>query len=254
MFKTKLKNQLQIFFGGVIRNINSQLLLLLISKFKSQNLEANNKTAVVFSPHQDDESLGCGGTIAIKRSQGVPVKVVFMTDGRYGGPNSLAPEEIIQYRQQEAETALNILGVESSDTYFIGEVDGSLSQLSELQRHNLIVRLSEILKSSRPQEVYVPHSQDGHPDHEATFDLVQAAIAYSGVETELFQYPIWAFWQNPLDSKLNWGILTNAHRVSIAAVKKQKKQAIESYKSQLRYLPRGVLAPSLTSEEIFFKK
>lgn len=254
MFGTKQKNQLRIFFGRVIRNINSELLFLLISKFKSQSLEVNNKTAVVFSPHQDDESLGCGGTIAIKRSQGVSVKVVFMTDGRYGGPDCIEPEEIIQYRQREAETALNILGVEPSDTYFIGEVDGSLSQLSELQRHNSIVRLSEILKSSCPEEVYVPHSQDGHPDHEATFDLVQAAIAYSGVQTELFEYPIWAFWQNPFASKLNWKNLTNAYRISIGTVKKQKKQAIESYKSQLKYLPHGVLAPSLTSEEIFFKK
>ncbi|MDJ0693863.1 PIG-L family deacetylase [Mastigocoleus sp. MO_188.B34] len=253
MSKLTLKNRLQIFTGEVIRNINSKVLFL-TAKFKSQRIKANNKTAIVFSPHQDDESLGCGGTIAIKRSLGVPVKVVFLTDGRYGRPDWIEPEDIIQFRQKEAETALNILGVEPSDTYFLGEPDGSLSQLSESQRYDLISRLSEILKSSRPEEVYVPHCQDGHPDHEATFDLVFAAIAHSGLETELFQYPIWVFWQNPLNSKLHRENLTNAYRVSIAAVKKQKKQAIESYKSQLRYLPYGVLASSLNSEEIFFKR
>ena len=254
MSKITLVNQLRILVGQAIRDINSKVLFLLISKFKSQSLKASNKTAMVFAPHQDDETLGCGGTIALKRSQEVPVKVVFITDGRYGRPDWIEAEKIVQFRQQEAETALNILGVESSDTYFIGETDGTLSQLSDQQRQKLISRLSEILKSSRPQEVYVPHFQDGHPDHEATFDLVQAAIAHSGLQTELFQYPIWAFWYNPLASKLNRGDLTNAYRVSITPVREQKKQAIESYKSQLPSLPYGVLAPSLTSNEIFFKR
>ncbi len=254
MSKLTLKNRLRILLGEVIRNINSKVLFLLISKFRSQSIEVNNKTAVVFSPHQDDETLGCGGMIAIKRSQGIPVKVVFITDGRYGRPKWIEPEEIVQFRQQEAETALNILGVDPSDTYFIGEADGSLSQLSELQQQKLVLRLSEILKSSLPQEVYVTHFQDGHPDHEATFDLVQAAIADSGIQTELFQYSVWAFWHNPLASKLNRGELKNAYRVSIAAVQNQKKQAIESYKSQLPNLPYGVLVSSLASEELFFKK
>lgn len=249
-----LINQLRIFVGKVIRDINSKVLFLLISKFKSQSLKATNKTAVVFAPHQDDETLGCGGTIALKRSQGVPVKVVFITDGRQGRPDWIEPEKIVPFRQQEAETALNILGVEPPDTYFIGEADGSLSQLSDSQRHKLITRLSEVLKSSCPQEVYVPHFQDGHPDHEATFGLVQAAIAHSGLQTELLQYAIWAFWHNPLASKFNREDLTMAYRVSIASVKKQKKQAIESYKSQLPNLPYGVLSSSLASEEIFFKK
>ena len=247
-------NKLRIFVGKVTRDINSKVLFLLISKFKSQSLKVNNKPAIVFAPHQDDETLGCGGTIALKRSQGVTVKVVFMTDGRYGRPDWIEPEKIVQFRQQEAETALNILGIEPSDTYFIGEADGSLSHLSDLQRQKLISRLSEILKSSRPQEVYAPHFHDGHPDHEATCDLVQVAIAHSGLQVKLLQYSVWAFWQNPLASKLNWGDLTNAYRVSITSVKKQKKQAIESYKSQLPNLPYGVLSSSLASEEIFFQR
>ena len=254
MSKLTLKNRLRIFVGEVIRNINSKILFLLISKFKSQSLKVNNKPAIVFAPHQDDETLGCGGTIALKRSQGVPVKVIFITDGRYGRPDWIEPEKIVQFRQQEAKTALNILGVEPSDTYFIGETDCTLSSLSGLEKQKLIARLSEILKSFQPQEVYVPHFQDGHPDHEATFDLAQAVIADSGLQTELFMYSVWAFWHNPLASKLNRGDLTNAYRVSIASVRKQKKQAIESYKSQLPNLPYGVMVPSLASDEIFFKR
>ncbi len=35
----------------------------------------------MFSPHQDDEAFGCGGMIALKSEQGIPVVVVFLTDG-----------------------------------------------------------------------------------------------------------------------------------------------------------------------------
>lgn len=47
----------------------------------SKLLNVNQKSIIVFSPHQDDEALGCGGMIALKREQGIPIKVVFVTDG-----------------------------------------------------------------------------------------------------------------------------------------------------------------------------
>jgi len=39
-------------------------------------------TATVFSPHPDDETLGCGGTIIKKKRAGAEVKIFYMTDGR----------------------------------------------------------------------------------------------------------------------------------------------------------------------------
>ena len=39
------------------------------------------KRVLVVAPHQDDETLGCGGLIARKRYEGLPVHVVFITDG-----------------------------------------------------------------------------------------------------------------------------------------------------------------------------
>src|SRR5207248_577693 len=39
------------------------------------------RSAIVFAPHQDDEVLGCGGTIVRKLRAGADVTVVFLTDG-----------------------------------------------------------------------------------------------------------------------------------------------------------------------------
>ena len=57
-------------------------------------------SAIVFSPHQDDETLGCGGTIARKKEAGAEVKVVFMTDGSLSHHRFIAQDELIELRQQ----------------------------------------------------------------------------------------------------------------------------------------------------------
>ena len=49
--------------------------------------EPANGRIVVLAPHMDDETLGCGGTIARHVRAGAQVTVIFLTDGRRGGPS-----------------------------------------------------------------------------------------------------------------------------------------------------------------------
>ena len=44
--------------------------------------------ACVFAPHPDDESLGCGGAIALLRNFELPVNIIVMSDGTLSHPNS----------------------------------------------------------------------------------------------------------------------------------------------------------------------
>lgn len=55
-----------------------------IINLTSDSMAINQRSAIVFSPHQDDETLGCGGMIALRRAQNIPVSVVFLTDGQGG--------------------------------------------------------------------------------------------------------------------------------------------------------------------------
>ena len=245
-------NRLRVILGCHLRNITSYLLFLLILFGKSRSLAPSRKSAIIFSPHQDDETLGCGGMIALKRQLGVPVKVVFMTDGRYGIDHS-QPEEVIKIRQQEAVAALGNLGVTPSEIHFLNLVDGDLAILPDEQRQQLIAKLSHLLQIFMPEEVYVPHYKDFHEDHEATYKLVQIAIASSGIKVELWQYPIWLLWQNPLSLKLKSQDIAGAYRLAINAVQNQKHQAIETYKSQIPGLTRGFLKRFFSPYELFFK-
>ncbi len=77
-----------------IQYIHSSLLSWWILTCGSKPLVFNQQLAMVFSPHQDDETLGCGGMIARKREQGIPVVVTFLTDGR--GSHGLDPHIQLQ--------------------------------------------------------------------------------------------------------------------------------------------------------------
>lgn len=229
---------------------------------KSQAIASTQKSAIVFAPHQDDETLGCGGTIALKREQNVPVNVVFLTDGRasYAEYPQICPEELVKIRRCEAIAALNNLGIEQSAVHFLNQPDGSLSELSPLQRDDAIGQIVQLLRKYQPQEVYVPYKLDVHPDHKATYSLVQAAVQQANLPIEVLQYPVWARW---LPDHLDFQSpeLAHVYRVSINEVLSKKIAALEAYRSQYLsiapgvepILPRGFMQYFFSPYEIFFK-
>lgn len=245
-------DRLRVIVSFHLRNVTSYILFLFILSGRSNPLTLSSKSAMVFSPHQDDETLGCGGMIALKRQLGIPVKVVFMTDGRLGIAR-LNPEEIINIRKREAVAALANLGVASEEIQFLDLIDGDLATLLPDRLECIIARLVQLLQEFMPEEVYVPHRKDFHADHEATYKLVRRAIAQSGMKVELLQYPIWIFWQNPLSLKIKLQDIAGAYRLSINSVQAQKHQAIETYQSQIPGLSRGFLRRFFSPYEIFFK-
>ncbi|AFY46254.1 putative LmbE-like protein [Nostoc sp. PCC 7524] len=253
MKNKKNVSKFRYFLGTQLRLLNTNILYYWILYFRSQPLAVSHKSAIVFAPHQDDETLGCGGLIALKRSLGIPVEVVFMTDGRYGISHGFTSEKITDIRQEEAVNALNILGITDLHIHFLNQIDGSLQNLPHHQRQQIIDQLVQLLHSFKPEEVYVPHRKDVHNDHEATYSLVKEAIAVSGLHVDLLQYPVWFFWQNPLSLKIKLADITNAYRLAIGSVKERKKQAIVSYNSQLPILPSPFLKRFFLPYEIFFK-
>ncbi len=210
----------------------------------------SQNSAMIFAPHQDDETFGCGGMIALKRRQNVAVSVVFLTDGG---------ADVSQTRRQEALSALLILGVELDRIHFLAYPDGQLNQLSD--RLSTIATLAQLLTDYQPIEVYVPHCKDHHSDHEATYQLVSEAItrsaeadisARSQRQVDLIQYAIWALWKSPFLLKLKPQDLAHAYRISIHTVQDQKHCAIGAYKSQTAILPPQFLKQFHQPFEVFF--
>lgn len=127
-------------------------------KTKRQRKRASSPvqpTILVAAPHEDDDIIGCGGTIKRYLMAGYRVICVFLTRGERGGSSGLV-------RTKEAVAALKSLGVKSGDIHFgpfkDGEVPYSIETISFLEQF------------ATPEVVaaFVPPVDDCHQDHRNT--------------------------------------------------------------------------------------
>lgn len=220
----------------------------------SKPISASEKPAIVFAPHQDDETFGCGGLIALKREQGTRVKVVILTDGAAGSKASGAAsrERITQIRNEEVLAATATLGVEAEDVEFLPYPDGGLGLLLDIDRAQAVERIAALLEEFQPGEVYVTHRHDMHDDHEAAYQMVIDAILRSRITVDLLQYPIWLVWFSGLGRRLRWRDLAGAVVLPIHSVSDRKREAISAFRSQLKALPSGSVERFYSQYELFF--
>jgi LmbE family N-acetylglucosaminyl deacetylase len=201
--------------------------------------------AVVVAPHQDDETLGCGGIIARTRNEGLPVHVVFITDGSASHPGHprLGPPAIAALRRQEAMQAMAYLGVERAAVHFLNEPDGTLKTIAESRRDSLIERLTLLLRTIGPGEVFLPCNPDGSSEHDATFGFVTDAIVRAHLQPDIWQYPVWSWW-NPVLLLRRWSATSDCRHLPVEDYLLAKRRAIDCYQSQIAPLA-PFLAPAL---------
>jgi N-acetylglucosamine malate deacetylase 1 len=123
---------------------------------------------LVFSPHPDDDLIGCGGSMAKHIKQGNNVSVVYMTSGDAGSLRYIK-EELADIREGETRDAGDFLGVHN--TIFLRNADGYL----EYNKQNLI-KIVNLIRKEKPEIVYIPHKDDAHKDHMKTFEIVAESI------------------------------------------------------------------------------
>jgi LmbE family N-acetylglucosaminyl deacetylase len=217
----------------------------------------------VVAPHPDDETLGCGGTLALLVRAGAAVHVVFVTDGRASHPAHplFSPDRIAALRRGEARAAVGALGVVWDRVFFVDAPDGTLAALGPEGSNAVAAKLAGILARTVPEAVFLTCRRDGSSDHEASVILARLATEQAGQRPRMLEYPIWA-WRNPLlllkpilASRTVW-------RVDIHDVSKMKSAALGAYASQTRPIPPDmlpVLSPEFTAEfmvpeEFFFER
>lgn len=123
---------------------------------------------VVFSPHPDDDLIGCGGSIIKHLQAGNNVAIVYVTSGD-AGSLTYTKRELGVLREQEAKAAADFLGI--TDLTFMRYLDGYLTYNQET-----LVAMISLIRKKRPDVVYTPHGLDGHKDHSTTFDIVKEAV------------------------------------------------------------------------------
>lgn len=238
-----------------LRAFHADVLFGFLARRMSGRIRITSRPVMVIAPHQDDETFGCGGLIALKRQQGIEVRVVFLTDGGNSplpAEGSIERGDLAGTRIREALAALSALGVSEANVHFLGFPDSELKTMPADQREEIIEQLRALLLTHQAHEVLVPHGEDGHGDHEAGYLFVIEAIRRSGLKVRLQQYAIWRPWLHPL---YRWSCLrelSSASLLSIEPVLREKHAAIDAYASQLATLPPGFIRRFRRPYEVYF--
>jgi LmbE family N-acetylglucosaminyl deacetylase len=147
------------------------------------------RSAIVFSPHFDDETLACGGTIAKKKAAGAPIMIAFMTDSSTSHRHLMSEDRLKALRACEALAAGKHLGIDPHDVLCLNYRGGRLGEHIQ----DSAERVAQILYREHPEDVFIPYQKDQHPDHTATNASVRLALRLSGHQAVVYEYPVW-FW------------------------------------------------------------
>ncbi len=188
--------------------------------------------------HPDDLEAFCGGTLARFARQGDNVFMCVVTDGR-GRPGG-DPAQIVGIRRGEAQASADLIGAE---LVWLGIPDGGLSY-DEDARHAFI----ETIRQTKPNLIITHPTQDYHPDHRATSQLVMDAAQIARTRNYESDYPPHrevmpvAF----MDGEMGVNFLPEEY-VDISDVFDTKIQMLMQHRSQLmpdRYDPDFVVPPN----------
>lgn len=122
---------------------------------------------LVISPHPDDETLGCGGTILKLREEGNFIYWLIVT----GMNDKLGfPKEKILNRQREIKKVTKMYGFDD-----VFNLNFPTTRLDTIPMVDLISKISDCIRKIRPEVIFMNNKSDIHTDHKITFQAVVSA-------------------------------------------------------------------------------
>ena len=206
---------------------------------------------LVLAPHMDDETLGCGGTMALHEDKR-KIHCVFCTDGA-ASPAPLLPWQgrvdpaLPERRRQEAAAALGVLGVPPENLHFLDLPDGRLAA----HRKELRALLAALITRLRPDFVFAPFRYDVHTDHVAVNRAARSALLDVPVPPALLEYFVYNRLRfvpgGDVRQALDRDRLVEIDTTSVAQL---KREALDCHATQTRVDYPWQERPILTAESM----
>lgn len=188
---------------------------------------------LVLVAHSDDETLGCGGTIARLAADGRQVHVASATDG-VGARFVVPSTEAASVRVQEFTAACRVLGAQPGGLSKKPFPDNELDSVPLL---TIVKEVERLIESLKPSTVYTHHTGDLNIDHQIIARaVVTAARPYPGQVVKRiygFEVPGSTEWAVPGAVPFvptRFVPLTDRHL-------NKKTEALRCYTSELREAP-----------------
>ena len=180
---------------------------------------------LVVAPHPDDETLGVGGTLLRRKSEGAETAWLIMTE------IDVLQEYKSRQRKSEILRVSEIMGFDA-----IYELRLPTTKLDQVPMVELVQRIGKVVKEFQPSEIFLPHPSDVHSDHKVTFE---AAISC----TKWFRNPsvkrILAY-ETLSETEFGLSKVHNFHPnyyVNIESFVDQKIMAMNIYESEISNFP-----------------
>jgi N-acetylglucosamine malate deacetylase 1 len=155
-----------------------------ITKLKSKKIQ--KPTVLLFSAHNDDHTLGAGGTIAKYSKEGYDVVVVIFSYGE----NShawLKKKESIKMRVLESKKSDKLLGIKK--TYYFGLKEGFFSD--NIEKNKVTTSIKRIIAVLKPTKIFTHSFDDPHPDHKTVYNTIIEILDKIKYSCDVYSFDIW---------------------------------------------------------------
>lgn len=198
--------------------------------------------ALFFAAHPDDVELSCGGTLLKITKSGKKAGIIDLTQGELGTRGSK------QIRKSEALKASSVLRVSLRRNLKIpdGNIENSASNR---------LKIIKIIRELKPQIIFLPHSNDRHPDHQHAHILIREAAFYSGlpkIKTKLNGRPQTAYRPKRNIYFMQTNTFEPSFIIDITNNFAGKMKAVNCYKSQF-YNPGSKEPGTFISDKKFIE-
>lgn len=174
------------------------------------------KRVLILAPHPDDETIGCGGTIALYALQGADIRLVVISNANELS-SDISNRALMEIRKQEAMQASKVLGI--GEVQFWDFPDGRLDAFTT----EIWSKVDTLTREFLPDIIFAPSPLDHHKDH-----IAVAGIALRFLE-ERHNAGI-AFYE--VYQPIRFNLLVN-----ISKTMPQKERAMTLYRQSLQNNP-----------------
>ena len=205
------------------------------------------KKLLIVAAHPDDEILGCGGTIAKYIKQGAKVKTIILTKGISSRHEKITNKvKNLQSKLHKSSLLANrAIGVKEISYY-----DLSDNEFDNKSLLSLVKLLENEIKKFKPNKIFTHFINDLNIDHQYTAKAVITAARpeYQNSVSEIIFFEV--------NSSTDYQINSNGMQfepnffVDISKTLKNKKNALNFYKSEMKKYPHSRSVKAIIDKNI----
>ena len=129
---------------------------------------------LVFAPHPDDETLGCGGTLLRHKNEGDDIYLAIVT--KISTKDGWAEEKVINRTKQIKKISK---GYNFSDIF---NFKLPAAKLDTIPIATIVNEISKVYEIVKPELIFIPNINDVHTDHEIISRALHSTLKW-------FRYP-----------------------------------------------------------------